>query len=396
MFIYYSLLLLIISSVIIYDINGRIKNKTKVFNLICLFMIAVVSFSYKIGIDTSIYMDFYEQVGDLSEFDFSRINDYLFEPLYVLLNMIAKTLNLNWIGFKIVCTLLLNCFVFKLFWKYSKYPFSALLLYYLLYWLIMNFESIRQSCGLGFYVWGCMSLIEKDRRGFLVKSIPTMLFHQSGLLIVPLTYILSRYEIKRWHLIFVFVLLAISVVSATFFSDLILIFNYFSSDIGGSYEDYIQTSNSTGLVRVRNFSGIIIPLLVKIIVPSYLCSYYIKHNNQWLARFLFMFASFATMQYSLSIVSRMMQYVAFFYIIGLLDYIIPQLKCKKYSLMCVVVLFSLLLNIYATNVNYFRSDNYFSVNGKDIRYFPYKSILSSKKELPERNKFQRTLYSIYE
>lgn len=397
MFIYIFILSIIVLSAIIFDIKGRTKNRKTVYKTICLIIIAVVSFSYKIGIDTNVYMEFYKQVGTLNNFKLSEINDYIFEPLYVLLNMAANSLNLDWVGFKLICTLLLNIPVFKLLWHNSKYPFSALLLYYLLYWIIMNFESMRQSCAVGFYIWACMSLMNNDTKGFLLKSVPVLLLHQTGIIIIPITFLISKIELKKWHLAIVVVFFTVSLASATFFSDLIQVFNMISADIGESYEQYVNTSNSTGLVTVRNVYGIIIPLFLKIIIPSCLCVYYLKQNRQWLARFLFLFAIFSTMQFSLAIVSRVVQYVSFFYIIGVLDYIMPQIKRKNYSLSGGLVILSIILNIYTTNINYFRSDNYFAVNGKDIRYFPYKSVLSNPKEIPSRESYQRFLYNgVYE
>lgn len=380
-------------SAIIFDIKGRATNKKTVYKTICLFLIAIVSVSYKIGIDTNVYMDFYEQIGTLNNFKLSEINDYIFEPLYVLLNMAANSLNLDWVGFKLICTLLLNIPVFKLLWHYSKYPFLALLLYYLLYWMTLNFESIRQSCAIGFYIWACMSLMNNDTKGFILKSVPALLLHQTGIIIIPITFLISKIELKKWHLTIVVVLFAVSLLSATFFSDLIPVFKMISADIGETYEGYLNTSQSTGLVTVRNINGIVIPLILTIIIPSCLCVYYLKHNRQWLARFLFLFAIFSTMQYSLAVVSRMAQYVSFFYIIGVLDYIMPQIKRKNYSLSGALVILSIILNIFTTNINYFRSDNYFAVNGKDIRYFPYKSVFSNNKEVPSRESYQRSLYN---
>lgn len=356
----------------------------------------VPGISYKVGIDTYVYMDFFKYCPNFSDIKISEYNEFIFEPFFVILNALMKQANMDFIFVRLFCVIILNLFIFKLVWKESKYPFTAILFYYLLIWLTANFESIRQSCGIGFYLWGCMALlIDNDKKKFLLRAWPAILFHKTGIIIIILTILVCHININKKWIFGIYILFMISIISLSFFSDLYIVLDFLSSDISDKYNGYLNNGKSTGFVTSRNILGFIIPFFVNILVPSFLSIIYWNNNKKMFARLLYLYCFLAVFQFSLAIVIRMMQYETIFYCIALGDYIIPQFNRSKYSAFGILASLSVLINIYTKDKTFFNSESEFVINGVDYRYFPYKSVFSWEKECDIRNShIQRSITSI--
>jgi len=395
MTIYIILLLLLLLGVFYFDIGRANQNRKSYYIVLGILLTIVPGFSYKVGIDTPVYMDFYNKCPDIFNIELSEYNEFIFEPFFVILNGVLKAANMDFVFVRLFCVLFLNLFIFRFVWKESKCPFSGILLYYLLLWLTANFESIRQSCGIGFYLWGCLSLINNDKKTFLLRSWPAIFFHRTGIIIIILTLLVCCVKINKKWIIGIFILFIISIISMSVFSDLYLLLNVLSNDIADSYNGYLNNGKNTGFVTSRNIFGFIIPFIVNILMPLLLSNIYWKSNRKMFARLLYLYSFLAVFQFSLGVVNRMMQYETIIYCIALSDLVIPQITKARYSMFGIFTIIAIFINIYTTNKAYFNPQSEFVENGADYRYFPYKSIFSSDKECYLRNShIQRSLHSI--
>lgn len=393
MFIYILLFIFLTWGIIVYDFSKFGKYRKPYYIYCCIALLLIVTFSYKIGTDTFSYLPLFYQYPTFGTFKFTEILTYKCEPFWVLLNISIRSIWSEFCFLHLIVCLLLNIPIYKIFYEQSKHPFSCLLLYYLTIWITCNFESLRQSCAMGFYLWGCMALIKDNQKGFLLRAWPMILFHKTGIIVYILTFMTRYIKINKILLYCLFVLLIISLTISSFFEKIIFYINIFSSDQADIYESYLN-SEQQGVGNEKNVLGCIFPLLLNIIIPSYMMVYYKRNGVIWLSRLLLIFVFFSILQFSFIIFKRLMEYTYIFMILGIINLTYLKIRERRVIPKCILSL-SILCIIYISNINYFRPASSYDVNGLDIRYFPYRSVFDEDKELPARNaRLNRTDISI--
>ena len=128
--------------------NYRNKNLLKI--LFLLFWL-YAGLRYRVGTDTFWYMELFDFFPEIDEFKFSNLFDYRIEPLWILYNSLLKFICSDFIIVQITTSLIFNLALFKFLSRNSKYIFTSLTLYFVLDYLLMNFEFMRQTTALGLY-----------------------------------------------------------------------------------------------------------------------------------------------------------------------------------------------------------------------------------------------------
>ncbi|MCC8119257.1 MAG: EpsG family protein [Bacteroidales bacterium] len=384
---YLLILILLVLGIFAFDIKGQ-KKKGKEYYVLCIFFMWLISIlSYKIGIDTYSYLINFNKMPYWSNFSFSELNDYYLEPIWVILNISIKSIFDDFIFLRIFCITLLDLSIGFLIYKLSRYPFSVLLLLYLVLWIHLNFEILRQSCAMTFYFWGCLALFKSnDRKTFLLRALPMILFHKTGIAIYILTFIFSYIIITKKWIISSYILFIISVSSTFIFSNALTLINIYSSDYGELYTQYMENQKE-GINIVKNLYGMIFPFILNILIPSLLSYYYSKKSQYWLSRLIFLYLLLGVFQFSFVIFKRLMQYEQIFYLIGIINLLMGQVTRFKCSKLGIITFIGVIMMIYVPISGYISKDkNEFVINGMDIRYFPYTSIFTSQYELIQRNR----------
>lgn len=152
--IYVFLFLLLLYGVIRYDVNGNIQNRLYYFYYIVLLLTFVSGLSYRLGADTVVYMAEYDEYKSLYNSYCQNFN-FLDEGRqlgWVLLLSIVKTIGGSFSFLKLLCSLWINFVYANFIFKHTKYVFTALLLYYFAFYTNSNFEIMRESISISFFL----------------------------------------------------------------------------------------------------------------------------------------------------------------------------------------------------------------------------------------------------
>src|ERR1700761_1023925 len=115
------------------------------YHFLYVILVLVVGFRYNVGIDTSRYMDEYKTFPTLSNLSEVFIKESNYKILWIIFESSIRTLSDSFYLIQIILAVFVNTVVFRVIRIYSLNPFLTLLFYYLLFYLNLNTEILRES-----------------------------------------------------------------------------------------------------------------------------------------------------------------------------------------------------------------------------------------------------------
>nr|WP_292012180.1 EpsG family protein [Chryseobacterium sp.] len=124
----------------------RVKGpKTFFYYLSMIILILIAGLRWKVGGDSMIYQLRFETliypIDQFSKINFLEIG---WEPGYVLLNSIAKSIVPEFWFFQTIHAIFVNVIIFQFFKRYTPYYFTAVLFYSFFYYFYFNMEILRE------------------------------------------------------------------------------------------------------------------------------------------------------------------------------------------------------------------------------------------------------------
>lgn len=206
--IYIFIIIILVLLSIHYDIHGNTKGKKFCIRLVLFVFIMMAGLRYRIGIDTIRYIgkfyNVYPYLWELSWDDFSIGSD----PLFMLLNSIVKSIGCRFYVVQILHALFVNLLIFNYVRKHSKYIFTFLLFYFVIFYYGYNADVMRASMSIVVCLYANDFILQKNYvKGFLLYLIGC-LFHISTvlLLVTPLLFKLKLNYLSLCIGAFIFVL----------------------------------------------------------------------------------------------------------------------------------------------------------------------------------------------
>lgn len=386
MWVYIVLLGYLIWLIISFDFRGlnpqNSKKAYKQFRLLKVVLILIMGLAYRMGSDGIFYNEIFDITPSLGNFDFSRLSDYRFEPGWALLNIIVKTIIGDFVGVRLVCAIAIYCALFELLKKHSIYPFTVILFFYFSGWINLNFEMLRQTCGMAFMLWGCLSLLKGDRKTFILRCIPGFFFHWSIILVCVLLLVFSYVRVNKVTIIICASTFFVGLYMQVFFGDLVNTLNLLSSVMGDRASNYLD-SESLGFINL-NWKGFAIPFCTNTVLPIIVLWYYQKNGgNRYMGSILLVYLLFSSLVSSFAIANRLAEALQFFFFIAASEMLYETYKRKRIILASGT---SFLLAVFLFMWTFpFLTDAHedFAYNDKDGRYFPYTDVIT-KETIPER------------
>lgn len=169
-----------------YVINGFKQKKNNFFKdfLLILPIILIAGLRYRVGGDTSKYMEWYAYMPTLDEIKFYEV--IKFQPLWLIFNSSFKSLDLSYFHFQFFHAVILNL---SFIWLLRKYNFNTslgVLLYFVLIAGKFNFEILRESLAIVFFFHGYFHLNKKQNLLFIFFFLIAINFHISVLMAIPI------------------------------------------------------------------------------------------------------------------------------------------------------------------------------------------------------------------
>ena len=167
--VYIIAILLIIIGVFIFDLraNSQINKSASLqsyyYYIVCFYLICISAFQYRIGADMPAYMGEYEQYSKNLSWDYlSSFSSRL--PGWVLLNVICNGISSDFLCLKIVTSLFVNVILFKFFKRSTQYWFTCLFVYFISFYLTLNFNILRASISIAIFIYA-LKFLQKKKLG---------------------------------------------------------------------------------------------------------------------------------------------------------------------------------------------------------------------------------------
>ena len=132
--IYFIALLILVIPVFRFDLMKIEGNRKLWLVLEYIILVAIAAFRYRVGGDTLIYMDLFEDyptIGELTTFDYESA---VYNPMWYVYNSVFKTFGDSFALFQLVHAIIVNTVFLKFFKRYTDFYFSAILIYYIGYY----------------------------------------------------------------------------------------------------------------------------------------------------------------------------------------------------------------------------------------------------------------------
>lgn len=367
----------------LYNILDFKKGKKIYYWFLVTLLIIFSGFRYRLGIDTVQYSEFYEQFDMnkalIDSFSF-KMKNYSYESFYLLLNIIFKVCSIEFVYLQLFISISINSIIGIIF-KDKRYNFFLLMIYYLDFYYILNFELLRQSLSICFF--GYIFFI-KEYKGIklYLGILGSCLFHKASIIYLLIISFCKKINPKKIILLPLFVLILdlkkiIEIGYRILPSNFVLTKLYFYT-----LNSYYFSKNLSILQYIR--------LILLVIVSIYILSYCIKKNKKYLMlNFSIFYVLFLILGFKYPVLSRMKYQFFLFYLLTLNNFFCLVSKKNK------LVKFFLLVYILCINYISYREWTSYNIelNEKNyVKIIPYNNYLYKKNKNIIREKYYKKIW----
>jgi hypothetical protein len=371
--IYFIVLIILLIPVIIYDVAGVKKgiNGWYIFEFTILVLLA--GLRYRVGGDTLFYMSFFDSyptLKELSDFDFVGAE---FNPLWYIFNAITKFIHDDFVTFQIIQAIVVNSVFFWFFRKYTKYYFSAILMYFFGYYCYFNMEVLRGIFAICCLLLSIPALNKRNYFVYYLWCIVALLFHYSAffMFLFPLfQYIFKNISWKQLTIILLVIGLILSTVSII---PIILDMFSFNELITVRLEDYLDSA--VNLTNILFFYGNTLPIVLTLYVNEKRNIIFNINKIKGLVIVYAILMIFSAFYHT--VFTRLADYLIPFYIIFLIDSFYTIIKEYRLSLHAFYIRIALFIVLFFQSYYYWRDQSEYYPGARFYTlYYPYYSVLN--------------------
>ena len=249
-YLFQTIFVFLIIIAIIFDL-GKVsyKSYTKTFKCIYIVLAILSALRYGVGADTPSYMVAYEYIPNIKDLNESTFLFFRFQPLYIIVNSICKTIYQDFVVVQIIqCILFFHSFYLLIDYFHIKKMY-LLLIFYCYVYFSSGMTLMRESYALAFCFYGIYFYYKFGKvKWFYILNIIGFFFHSSVivLFIIP---ILNKFKLRKNIFFFIFIGSSLICLWAAFNVNSSIMLS--SSD--SSINRYIGTENENGI----KFFGVI-------------------------------------------------------------------------------------------------------------------------------------------
>lgn len=377
--IYLIILVFLLFATLKYDILGDKSGKTFSFYLILITLILLSGLRYRIGVDTVAYSDAFRDITSIAKID--NYWSYFFEgeldPLWLLLNSICKSIINDFTMVQMIHSIFINSILLHFFKKHTNFYFTAITLYYLLFYQLFNFEVMRESMAVAFFLIAIDSLWSNKIFKYYIKLIPAIL-SQTFAFVTILIPLINKIKLNRFYFIIITSLALFGFLLPDFLNQYIYLL-FFTDRIEYKLDIYLNDSilgtSSTSLLGIF---VIIVSKIIPILVTTYMIKNYTNHKK--IIPFLLLGTIVLILRIYISIFFRFYSYFSPFIIIGFSLALGLVYQKKINSIKRLIVVFLIGITVMGEFAYYFRPalPTYNSKIKVYTRYYPYSSVFTKK------------------
>ena len=400
--VYCIALVLILIGIYTYDYQNTKRNKLLLWIILCIFLICIAGFRYRLGADTIMYTRYYETIPNIFDLRGKTFEHTRFAPGFIVLMSLCKTFSDDVVLLLIVESLIVNISVFYLFWQNSKHCYFALLLYFIFLYTDLNMEVLREAIAVSIFLWAWPFFKNGKWLPYYIMTLFSTLFHISAImtLLLPVICIPGIKEIFKFGkrtIIFSLIIFFIGIFISQYFIKYIELLSL-SENVMERADAY--SKDSMGGSNNLNIVGVIQKLTVYVGYVS-IAMYFLNkqsnpyrlHNMAIIKTEMLAICSIYVSIFSIFvfIVARYNNYLLFFSLIIISDWIFTPLSINRRKVKLQPAIWILLFIPFFTLATYSLYYNNFNKAGtlkSYMKYVPYNSVFDKEKDADREKTFK--------
>lgn len=395
--IYFILLAFIAIATYQFDYLKKRRNRQVCYYVILLALILVAGFRYRVGLDTVRYESQYEYIPSIDEIDLDDFNNNAYDPLYLLLASISKTISSEFWVLQLLHALLVNVIVFRFIKLNTENIFFGVLCYYLFLYINFMCEVMREACAVSMLLLGWEYLKKEKIFKFSIFCILAYGFHTSAfiLLLFPILNIIKVWNYcsvnKYTPVLLIFVLIFGYYIQHLLFDYLLLL------DVSTRFSNKVEAYSDNSLSQsVLNIKGII-STTIKFILYPFTVRLLMQYNNiryfyKQIDPLLICCFCAAMLSIPIALLYRYNNYFMLFAIIVLCQIVFYKGKIYISKRKFIKLNSFLTWTIIFFPLFFFTLIGYYSRDGRSpyrayVRYYPYSSIFGKETDMTREKLF---------
>lgn len=371
--IYLIVLLVLLLLSFRYDINGKTEGRDQCYLAIQLVLILIAGLRYRFAVDTIGYLNsFYYVYPDLLHLDYTRLDSYRHEPLWVLLNSVVKTLGGKFFIVQIIQASIVNILFFKYFKRHSAYPFLCATLFYIMDYHYFCMMIMRNATAIAICLFANDYILEKKwKKAFLLYGI-AFLFHYSTFFIILITPFSMWLRLNRIGIALLLSMFVVGKMVGPYFDDLFALLA-FNDTVSGKLDNYLENGKlSTDNVSIYYYLSLLIPFLY-----TFISLYYLKKRNVHidllrLEPFIMIGLMFVILRVNIGMIHRFTRLYSAYFILFCIQFFMDVYNRRELFTKSVSLVRSFIVFIPFFFVTVFLTVRSFS------SYYPYYTIIDKK------------------
>ena len=187
MLLYLIPIFIFLIGVLICDVGKETKYSLSLMLISFLYMTLLIGLRFEVGGDTLNYMGDYGCRVPLSDWEPTFIDK--FQPGYVFLCSLAKSISPEFYVFQILHVFLLNLLIFIFVYRNAEYKFAALTTVYLICYIYFSTEILRESLAVMIFMFSYKNFEQREWVKYYFGVALAALFHVSAVFLLLLPFI---------------------------------------------------------------------------------------------------------------------------------------------------------------------------------------------------------------
>ncbi|WP_313636323.1 EpsG family protein [Empedobacter sp.] len=368
----------------IYDFSKIKKGKKFHYVFSCILLICISGFRYRIAPDSITYLsDFNARTPLIYELSFSDLTISRYQPFWILLNSLCKTVVSDFVFFQIIVAIIINLSIFKFFKELSNKYFTCIFFYFIVAYIYFNMEIMRESLAISMCLFSILFYNKKKYKKAVLFFMFAFLFHSFSMFFGLIYVFTSRFLSQNFKNIFaLFLILFILIIK----DPILLIGNLFGGSISSNlaYYNTIESKEIGLLGYLYNLTKIILVAFVLYKFKNYKVLPFLNIEKRILINIGILYIVLIIVRVvSIPYMERILNYFTLFIILLLVSYFYEYINKKvakglRFNSYILLVVFVFIFNIFPMlkYIPEWRTEYY-------RRYYPYYSVFSKETD-PER------------
>lgn len=351
-------LLIFIFIIICIYLNRKLTGNQRKFLLgaICAYLIVLMGFRYRVGIDTINYSYIFENTIPVSELFDIDLTATRIEPAYLIITSIIREYTNEFWPVQIIMAAITNICVFIFIYRYCKNPFVGIFLYSIMAFFYFTTEILRESAAVGIFLLNYENFKQRKWGKYYLLSFLSIAFHYSAFIIWVFPFI-RKLKLNLWFII----LCAVFIFITPFIESFNRLLEFTS--VTNRLNNYIDGNGLNMNWRISQIIKNAIPAIIGLIIYKY------KKETEWERPFILMQILFTIGTFAIPIVfQRFINYTLIFTIVFLAN-LLSSHRLSLITRQCLLIVILLSQSIYWS--------------GMYAGWIPYVSIFEEVK-IPER------------